>query len=59
MDWKKKTRIVGAIIGIATGIIVAQVMISNAEEKNETVQLNAKNGAKIGMAVLNMAKQLG
>ncbi len=59
MDWKKKTYLYGALLGLAAGLLTARMMINDAEKNNSEVTMDLEKGAKIGMEVLNTVRKLG
>lgn len=58
MDWKKKTYLIAGIVGMVAGLMVARMRIQNAEENNEQLKLDAKEGARIGMVVIDAVKRI-
>ncbi len=58
MDWKKKTLLIGAGIGLITGIAASWLMIRHAEQNNEEVKLDRQQAAKIGMTVYQVLKKI-
>ena len=57
-DWKKKTLFLGGLLGLIGGVICAQIMIKNADENEQQVHLDVRQGAKLGMAVYQAVKNL-
>lgn len=58
INWKTKTLLLGAGIGLASGLIIAYVKIRSAESKNKTINFNSKDTAKVGIAVYEILKKL-
>lgn len=61
MDWKKKTLIVGILVGAITGAIGAFVLIQSGEKSGQPPKLTAGDGVKVGvglMAVLRLLSEL-
>ena len=58
MDWKKKTILYYTLGGMVIGILAGIIGVNNAVEKNQEVELSLKNGAKIGIAALDVVKKL-
>jgi hypothetical protein len=57
-NWKFKTLLLGAGIGLFTGLIMAYIKIQRAESKHEMIQFNSKDTAKVGLAVVEILKKL-
>ncbi|NMB93032.1 MAG: hypothetical protein GYA26_02340 [Flexilinea flocculi] len=57
-NWKLKTLLLGAGIGLFTGLIMAYIKIQRAESKHEMIQFNSKDTAKVGLAVVEILKKL-
>jgi hypothetical protein len=58
MDWKKKTVLLYAIGGLVLGTIAGFSAVKNAEKNDEIPTLNAKTGARVLSASLEMLKKL-
>lgn len=61
-NWKTKTLLIGAAVGIATGLIGAYILIQAAEKAQTRPRINAGDGVKVGlgvMAVLRLLADLG
>ena len=52
MNWKNKTILFYAAIGLAVGLIAGKMTVDNAVENNKEVTLNLENGAKVGMSAM-------
>ena len=57
-NWKLKTLLLGAGIGLFTGLVTAYIKIQRAESKHEIVHFNSKDTAKVGFAVVDILKKL-
>lgn len=55
-DWKNKVIILGAIIGLLTGVGAAYLYIKKAEELPERPKLTTGDGMKIGMGLVGVLK---
>jgi len=55
-DWKSKFLIVGALIGLVSGLLAAFVLIQRAEQKQIKPKINAGDGVKVGLGVLGVLK---
>lgn len=58
MDWKKKTYLIFAATGLAAGLLIAHMRIQKAEEEDKPVKLDAKEGARIGLALIDAVKKI-
>jgi hypothetical protein len=55
-SWKTKTLIVGGLIGLLVGVAGAYLLTQRASERNETPQLTAGQGLKLGLGVLGVLR---
>ena len=55
-DWKSKILIVGALVGLVSGLLAAFVIIQRAEQKQVQPNINAGDGVKVGLGVLGVLK---
>ncbi len=55
-DWKSKFLIVGALVGLISGLLAAFVLIQRAEQKQIQPKINAGDGVKVGLGVLGVLK---
>lgn len=58
MDWKKKTLLIYAIGGLVLGVITGISAVKKAEKDDEIPEFNAKTGARVLSASLDMIKKL-
>ena len=61
MDWKKKTLLIGILVGAVTGAVGALVLIQSGEKAGQPPNLTAGDGVKVGvglMAVLRLLSEL-
>lgn len=56
MDWKTRTMIIGGVIGLLVGVAGAYLLTQRAEERNESPQLTAGQGLKLGLGVLGVLR---
>ena len=56
MDWQKKTILIGAIAGLAAGILAAYIVIQRAENEQVTPKLTTGDGVKIGLGILGVLR---
>lgn len=57
-NWKTKSLLYGAGIGMICGLIITYIRIQRAESNNETLSLNKKDTAKIGLAVIEILRKM-
>jgi hypothetical protein len=55
-DWKRRTLLVGALLGALTGVGAAYVLIRRSEEQGETLRIGAGDGVRLGMGVLGLLR---
>jgi len=53
---KTKTMVLGTIIGAFAGAVSAYMLISRAEEENETLQFTAGEGIQVGLGLLGLMR---
>lgn len=54
-NWKTKTLLISAALGLAAGLAAALIIIQSAEEE-DTPQLKAGDGVKVGLGVLGVLR---
>jgi hypothetical protein len=62
IDWKLKTLLIGAAVGVITGLLGAYIVIQTGEKSETPPEITAGDGVKVGlglMAVLRMLADLG
>ena len=57
-NWKRNLLLAGAVLGAATGIFAAYLMIQRSEKIAQPPQLSAGEGVKLGMSVLTMLRSI-
>jgi hypothetical protein len=55
-NWKMKTFIIGAIVGMLTGIGAAYLIIQRAQAENTQPKLTGGESVKIGLGVLGLLR---
>jgi hypothetical protein len=57
-NWKKETLIIGAVVGIAVGLLSAYALIQKAEENENVPKLTSREGVSLGIGVLGLVRQV-
>lgn len=57
-NWKTKYLLIGAVIGLLSGVFSAFMLIQRAEQKNHTPNINAGDGVKVGIGLLGVLKMI-
>jgi gas vesicle protein len=58
MNWKTKTLVIGAVVGVALGLAAAFIFIQRSEQENTTPQLTAGDGVKVGLGLLGVLRTI-
>ena len=56
MDWKTRTLLIGAVVGLLTGLAGGYIVVQRAEAMNHTPQITAGDGVKVGLSVLGLLR---
>ena len=56
MTWRNKTMLIGAIVGVVTGILAAYIVVQRAERENVQPSMSPADGVKIGLGVLGVMR---
>jgi hypothetical protein len=57
-SWKTKSLLIGAVIGMLTGLGGAYLLIQNAEKHGTRVELSTGEGLKLSMLVIGLLRQI-
>jgi hypothetical protein len=57
-NWKARTLIIGAVVGLISGIIAAYILVQRAEEEESRPRISAGEGVKVGLGVLGVLRTL-
>jgi hypothetical protein len=57
-SWKTKSLLLGAVIGMLTGLGGAYLLIQNAEKHGTRVELSTGEGLKLSMLVIGLLRQI-
>jgi hypothetical protein len=55
-NWKVKTLIIGGLIGAASGLLAAYILINRAENEQIRPRLTAGDGVKVGIGLLGLLR---
>ena len=56
--WKSKTLLIGAGVGLFTGLVAAMIIIQRAEQQQSKPKISAGEGVKVGLGLLGVLKLL-
>ncbi len=56
--WKRNALILGAVLGLISGVLAAYLLIQRAEQSQSQVKLTAQDGVKVGISVLSVLRQI-
>jgi hypothetical protein len=56
MNWKNRTLLIGAIIGLAMGLASAYIFVRRSEQLDTLPELSPGDGVKIGLGVLGVLR---
>jgi hypothetical protein len=56
MNWKNRTWIIGAVVGLAMGLASAYIIIKRSETTESTPELSPGDGVKIALGVLGILR---
>lgn len=57
-NWKVITLIVGGLVGLLSGLVGAYLIIRKQEQTGEPLKLTSGDGARLGMGILTLLKQV-
>jgi hypothetical protein len=57
-EWKTRVLLLGGLLGAASGIAAAYLIVKQAEEEGEIPQLGPGEGVRIGMWVMGVVKRI-
>lgn len=57
-NWKTKILLIGAAVGVVTGVIGALILIQASEKAKTRPRLSAGDGVKVGLGVLAVLRLL-
>ncbi|MBN2503561.1 MAG: hypothetical protein JXB38_22480 [Anaerolineales bacterium] len=57
-DWKTNTLIVGAVVGLLSGLMAAFLLVRRSEKSGNELTLNTGEGFRLGMLVLGLLREI-
>jgi hypothetical protein len=57
-NWKTRTLLMGAVVGLLVGVAAAYLMVQRAEDEHTTPQLQAKEGIKLGVLLFGLLREV-
>lgn len=57
-EWKRRTLIIGGIIGAVVGVVAANMLVKEAEENENENALTPARGLRLGMLILGLLRQI-
>jgi hypothetical protein len=57
-NWKMITLIIGAVVGVISGLVAAYIFIQRAEEEQSRPRLSAGEGVRVGLGVLTVLRSV-
>ena len=57
-DWKTNTLIVGAVVGLLSGLVAAFLLVRRSEKSGNELTLNTGEGFRLGMLVLGLLREI-
>jgi hypothetical protein len=58
LDWRRRTFIIGGVVGALLGLGAAYIYINAAEESGETPELTPGTAVTIGLSLLALLRQV-
>ncbi len=56
MNWKTKSLIIGAVVGLAIGLLGAYIVIQRSEQLDTLPELSPGDGVKVGLGILGVLR---
>jgi hypothetical protein len=56
--WKRRTLLIGGIIGAVVGVVAANMLVKEAEENENENALTPARGLRLGMLILGLLRQI-
>jgi hypothetical protein len=57
-NWQTKTILIGAVVGMLSGILGAYILVQSAEKSGTRPQVSAGDGVKVGLGLLAVMRLL-
>lgn len=57
-NWKVLTLVIGGLVGLISGLTGAYLIIRKQEQTGEPLRITTSDGARLGMGILALLKQV-
>ncbi len=57
-NWKAMALVVGAVVGAATGLAAAFVLVRRAEKRGESLNVSTGEGLRLGLLVMGLLREV-
>ena len=57
-NWKTRVIVLGGVIGLATGLVAAYLLVQRSEKADEQPALSTGEGIKLGLLVFGLLRQI-
>lgn len=58
-NWRARTLIVGAVVGLLTGLGTAYLIIQRSDDDDQPPAMGAGDGVRLGLLLLGLMRQVG
>jgi len=55
---KNRILLIGAVLGAASGLLAAYMLLQRAEKEGQQIQFSAREGVKLGAMVFGLLRQI-
>ncbi len=57
-NWRAKTMLLGGVLGAATGLLAAYILIQRSEDGEQPPKIGAGEGVRLGLLLLGLLRQV-
>ena len=57
-NWKTKVMLIGAFLGVVTGLGAAYILVQRAEQQSTPPRLSPGEGVRVGLGVLGLLRMI-
>lgn len=57
-DWRRRTLVIGGIIGLLTGLGAAYMIVQRSDDKEQPPEINVGDGVRLGLLLLGLVRQV-